>query len=97
MIRMMELKRMFAAGKAVRIRISRTAVLAGCLLLAAITSGGCGQKEQEDIPEMPEIEENSLAEWEASLEEGTIGELCAESIRGVSVMREGGAPFCSIL
>lgn len=93
MIRMMELKRMFAAGKAVRIRISRTAVLAGCLLLAAIISGGCGQKEQEDIPEMPEIEENSLAEWEASLEEGTIGELCAESIRGVSVMREGEPLF----
>lgn len=90
-MRMTGLKRM--SGNAVWKRKNRAAVLTGCLLLAAIASGGCGQKEQEDIAETAAIEENSLAQWEASLEEGAIDELSAESIRGMSVVRDGKPLF----
>ncbi len=92
-IGMTGLKGIFEAEKAVWIRKSRAAVLTGCLLLAACAFGGCGQKVQEAITEIPEIEENSLAQWKASLEEGEIDELSAESIRGVSVVRDGKPLF----
>lgn len=73
----------------------RATVLIVCLLLGAMAFGGCGQKEQEDVIEVAQTEENSLAKWEASLEEGDVEELSAESIRGVSVVREG-EPFFAV-
>lgn len=39
------------------------------------------------------LEENSLAEWEASLAEGDPEELTAEAMRGVSVVRDGTPCF----
>lgn len=38
-------------------------------------------------------EENSLAEWEESLEEGDPAELSAEAVRGMSVVRDGETCF----
>lgn len=43
--------------------------------------GGCGKNSSK--------EENSLARWESSLQEGKPEELMAEAFRGVSVVRNG--------
>lgn len=74
------------------IRLCRK-ILAGGLLLSLVLSVGCGQKKQEEATEPPQIEENSLAVWETSLEEGHPRELSAEGIRGVSVVGEGTPLF----
>lgn len=68
------------------------------LIFLGMMSGGCGQNksvggengdlaEQADIEEEWQEEENSLAKWEMSLQEGALEELTAESFRGVSVVK----------
>lgn len=68
------------------------------LIFLGMMSGGCGQNksvggengdlaEQADIEEEWQEEENSLAKWETSLQEGALEELTAESFRGVSVVK----------
>ena len=77
------------------------------LTLGSLLFGGCGhtenmpqegagnpeQQKKEGEPEEVKPEENSLAEWEATLEEGEPGTFTAEAMRGVSVVRGGEACF----
>lgn len=50
---------------------------------------------QEDLTADWQREENSLEEWKASLQEGSLEELTAQAIRGVSVVRDG-APYFAV-
>lgn len=50
------------------------------------------QKIGNDVDAAQE-EENSLAEWEASLQTGDLAELTAEAMRGMSVVRDGEPCF----
>lgn len=74
----------------------RTVVVAGVLFLGIITLVGCGQgKNPFNESDRMQEEENSLAGWESSLQEGSPEELMAEAFRGVSVVRDG-MPWLSI-
>lgn len=74
-------------------------LLLGNLLLGIVMTGGCGSDngagerdegtaEQADRRCAWQEEENSLARWKASLQEGAPEELTAEAFRGVSVVKD---------
>lgn len=82
---------------------NRLFVLLGSLLLGVLVLGGCGKDNsaegdkdtggQSDIEKDWQEEDNSLARWERSLQEGAPEELRAEAFRGVSVVKDGAVCF----
>lgn len=84
-------------------RKGRLLILWGSLLLGVLVLGGCGKNNsaerdkdtggQSDIEKDWQEEDNSLTQWEASLQEGTPEELRAEAFRGVSVVKDETACF----
>lgn len=83
---------------------SRLLLLLGSLFLGVMIFCGCGKNDsankkmgdtekQSDIKDEWKKEENSLAKWEASLQEGVLEELTAEAFRGVSVVKDGTIYF----
>lgn len=84
----------------------RLTIAAGCLLLGIAAINGCGKNSsvdgvdkgplnQLDTGDEGEKEENSLARWKSSLQEGRPEELMAEAFRGVSVVWNG-IPYFAI-